>query len=179
VPVAGFGPAVYPPAEIERFDWTPVELEVHRGTVDIVVPIEIVADAGTGDLTVTGHVRYQACTEAACFPPVEERIEGRVRIQARPKAEPVDEASPAAQMARSWDRVASAYDTAVPFFSVLGRRVADRLHLQPGERVLDVATGRGACLLPAAERLGPTGWVVGTDVSSEMIAQSVPDSTRQ
>ena len=82
VPVAGFGPAVYPPVEIERFDWTPVELEVHRGTVDIVVPVEIAPDAGTGEVAVTGHVRYQACTEAACLPPVEERIEARVNIQA-------------------------------------------------------------------------------------------------
>lgn len=78
-------------------------------------------------------------------------------------------------MARVWGRVAEVYDTAIPFFSVLGRRLVEILDPQPGERVLDVATGRGACLFPAAESVGGEGFVVGFDVSAEMVTETARD----
>lgn len=37
--------------------------------------------------------------------------------------------------------------------------------LRAGDRVLDLATGRGPLLLGAAERLGPAGFAVGLDLS--------------
>lgn len=39
----------------------------------------------------------------------------------------------------------------------------------PGERVLDVACGTGLVALGAARAVGPTGRVVGTDISDQMI----------
>lgn len=77
-----FGPVVYPPAHTQRFDWTPVELDVYRGTVDIVIPVEVAASARAGITTIAGRVRYQGCTETACLPPVEESIEAPLVIQA-------------------------------------------------------------------------------------------------
>lgn len=84
-------------------------------------------------------------------------------------------ASDAIRMARLWDGVAAVYDTAIPFFTVLGRRLVDALDPLPGERVLDIATGRGACLFPAIDRVAPTGYVVGVDVSAEMVAETAAD----
>ena len=77
--------------------------------------------------------------------------------------------------ARLWGRVADVYDTAIPFFGVLGQRLVDALGPRPGERVLDVATGRGACLFAAVERVGTDGHLVGVDLSSEMVHATARD----
>jgi SAM-dependent methyltransferase len=41
--------------------------------------------------------------------------------------------------------------------------------IQPGERILDVACGKGAALLPAAAATGPEGRVTGVDIVPEMV----------
>jgi ubiquinone/menaquinone biosynthesis C-methylase UbiE len=40
----------------------------------------------------------------------------------------------------------------------------------PGSRVLDVAAGTGEQTLPAARRVGPTGFVLATDIAASMLA---------
>jgi cyclopropane fatty-acyl-phospholipid synthase-like methyltransferase len=47
--------------------------------------------------------------------------------------------------------------------------VLDALCLQPGERVLEVGCGGGALLPALAASVGPTGRVVGTDISPDQI----------
>jgi len=70
-----------------------------------------------------------------------------------------------------WDRAASAYDD---FWAEQLRpaqmRLLERVHLQPGERVLDVACGTGLVSIAAAARVDPGGTVVGTDLSEGMLA---------
>jgi SAM-dependent methyltransferase len=46
----------------------------------------------------------------------------------------------------------------------------ERAALRPGEAVLDIATGPGTVARLAADQVGPTGRVVGTDFSEAMIA---------
>lgn len=58
---------------------------------------------------------------------------------------------------------------AAPLFADFGRRLVDWLGPAPGQRVLDVAAGSGATLLPAAQRIGPTGHVLGIDIAPGMI----------
>ena len=41
--------------------------------------------------------------------------------------------------------------------------------IRPGQQVLDVATGIGAPAITAARRVGPTGRVVATDISRQML----------
>lgn len=51
-------------------------------------------------------------------------------------------------------------------------QVVQLLQLKLGERVLDLACGTGLVTFKAAERVGPSGHVVGVDISTGMLAQA-------
>jgi DsbC/DsbD-like thiol-disulfide interchange protein len=74
------GDAVYPTAEYERHEWTPVERSIYRGAVEVVVPVEVAARVHPGVVTIVGRVRYQGCTENTCLPPVEQTVEIKLPI---------------------------------------------------------------------------------------------------
>ena len=71
--------------------------------------------------------------------------------------------------ARDYDRVGT------PIFGRLGRRLVEIAGVGAGDRVLDVATGRGAVLFAAAERVGERGRVIGVDLAEEMVAFTSAD----
>jgi ubiquinone/menaquinone biosynthesis C-methylase UbiE len=80
-----------------------------------------------------------------------------------------------AQTTATFNRLAPDYDAAgVGCFAHFGRQLIQHLGVEPGQSVLDVATGRGAILLPAAELVGPEGRVVGIDLAEAMV-----EATRQ
>jgi ubiquinone/menaquinone biosynthesis C-methylase UbiE len=71
-----------------------------------------------------------------------------------------------------YDRAAATYDRIGPrYFAHFGRRLVELAGLHEGASVLDVGCGRGACLFPAAERVGPSGSVVGVDLSAAMVKE--------
>jgi ubiquinone/menaquinone biosynthesis C-methylase UbiE len=55
------------------------------------------------------------------------------------------------------------------FWDRFGRNTIDRLDLKPGASVLDVCCGSGASALPAAERVGDSGRVVGIDLAEKLL----------
>ena len=57
-------------------------------------------------------------------------------------------------------------------FVHFGERLVHHTSIAPGDRVLDVATGRGAVAFPAARRVGAGGRVIGTDISAEMLRET-------
>lgn len=73
-----------------------------------------------------------------------------------------------------WDSSAEGLKTWRLTMEAYTRPVVDQLvglaDLQPGDRVLDVATGLGGMALDAAEAVGPEGEVHATDLSPAMIA---------
>jgi O-methyltransferase/aklanonic acid methyltransferase len=75
-----------------------------------------------------------------------------------------------ARLAATFGNAASTYDTAIPYFSTFGRWLVDVARASPGEMVLDVAAGRGASTIPAAEAVGPRGRVLGVDLADKMVA---------
>lgn len=78
---------------------------------------------------------------------------------------------------RLYDRIAPRYDLAAsPFRLIRARRLAaqaiEELHLRPGDTVVDLGTGTGWNLLRLADRVGPTGTVIGVDISPGMLDQA-------
>ena len=49
------------------------------------------------------------------------------------------------------------------------RQMLDLARIQPGQRVLDVAAGAGEPAVSAAERVGPAGYVLATDISEGIV----------
>ncbi|MEP7366055.1 MAG: methyltransferase domain-containing protein [Acidobacteriota bacterium] len=72
-----------------------------------------------------------------------------------------------------WDRAAKGYETYWRLQIAPAQRcLLDMAALSRGERVLDVACGTGLVTLAAAEAVGPAGYVLGTDISEEMVLRS-------
>jgi ubiquinone/menaquinone biosynthesis C-methylase UbiE len=69
-----------------------------------------------------------------------------------------------------YDNRAANYDAS--WHDRFSSHVVQLLHLKPGERVLDLACGTGLVTFKAAERVGPSGHVVGVDISTGMLAQA-------
>lgn len=74
---------------------------------------------------------------------------------------------------QQWDSVAAGWKTWWPTIENgaqhVSRRMLELAGVQPGDRVLDIATGIGEPALLAASRVGPAGRVVATDLSSRML----------
>lgn len=75
-----------------------------------------------------------------------------------------------AKAAAAYNSAADFYDDpANSFWERFGRKTIERLHLQPGARVLDVCCGSGASAIPAAEKVGPEGFVLGIDLAEKLL----------
>lgn len=72
-----------------------------------------------------------------------------------------------------FDDAATSYNCTGPsIFTQFGARLAEQMPLTPGARVLDVATGTGAVLLPVARRVGSEGHVTGIDLSGGILQEA-------
>ena len=63
-------------------------------------------------------------------------------------------------------------DMEVRLTAPLSHRMLELARLGPGDRVLDLATGRGEPAISAAVRVGPSGAVLGIDLSASMLAMA-------
>jgi len=84
--------------------------------------------------------------------------------------DPVESAESARRVAAMFDLVSETYDTvSVPWFSPIAATLVECVAPRPGERALDLGTGRGAALWPLAEGVAPGGSVTAVDISRQMI----------
>jgi SAM-dependent methyltransferase len=78
------------------------------------------------------------------------------------------------QLHRMWSGVAGAWGEHAAFVDARGAVVTERMlelaELKPGQRVLELACGPGGTGLAAAERVGPEGEVLLSDIASGMVA---------
>src|SRR5712691_11571757 len=80
----------------------------------------------------------------------------------------VDEAR--ARAAKTYNAAADVYDDpANSFWERFGRKTIERMQLRTGAVVLDVCCGSGASALPAAEIVGPSGFVLGVDLADRLL----------
>ncbi len=64
------GAPTYPKGQAYKLRGTAGEIMAYGGTFKITVPVEAEATATTGSHALNGKLRYQACDETTCFPPV-------------------------------------------------------------------------------------------------------------
>jgi SAM-dependent methyltransferase len=76
---------------------------------------------------------------------------------------------PKQSVAGLFGRAAAGYDQ-VGFFHQVARRLLALAGVRHGMRVLDVACGSGAVLVPAARLAGPAGLAIGVDLAEPMAA---------
>jgi S-adenosylmethionine-diacylgycerolhomoserine-N-methlytransferase len=77
-----------------------------------------------------------------------------------------------AAVRRRYGRIASIYDWANlegVLYAEARERAIELLDLRPGARVLDVACGTGANFALIEQRIGPSGELVGVDVTPQML----------
>jgi len=72
---------------------------------------------------------------------------------------------------RIFDQLSADYDVA-HCFAQFGRQLVETAGIEPGHRVLDIATGTGAVLLPAAEHAGSRTLAVGVDLAPSMLRRA-------
>ena len=78
-----------------------------------------------------------------------------------------------------WDLAVADYDRYwVPVLTACSERSIALAEPKPGDRVLDVATGTGVAAFIAAERVGPAGEVIATDISEKMVAATMAEAER-
>lgn len=78
---------------------------------------------------------------------------------------------PKDRVVAEFNAMADTFDTR-RFFPLSAHRLVDRMALPAGAQVLDVATGTGWAALAAAQRVGPTGTVVGIDLAPALLARA-------
>ena len=62
--------ASYPPGKLTKFEFSEKKLSVYEGTFTLRMRIQAPAGAPLGKTTLPLTLRYQACNDSACLPPV-------------------------------------------------------------------------------------------------------------
>ncbi|WP_017604185.1 class I SAM-dependent methyltransferase [Nocardiopsis alkaliphila] len=92
----------------------------------------------------------------------------------------MDRATYKGEVTSAFNEAAARYDRlGVEFFTPMARRLVDHARPERGDRVLDIGCGAGASVFPAADRVGPQGSVLGIDIASAMVEQTVEQARAQ
>jgi thiol:disulfide interchange protein DsbD len=60
---------LYPKPSLEKYEFSQKPLSVFTGNFDLVIRFRIAANATAGPGVAVGQLRYQACSDRACYPP--------------------------------------------------------------------------------------------------------------
>lgn len=77
------------------------------------------------------------------------------------------------RVAAVYNLISSGHDKpALRYAPLIADRLVELSGLQTGQKILDVATGTGAVIIPAAHVVGMTGQVIGVDIAQDMLIQA-------
>src|SRR5579864_7263666 len=75
------GKITYPPGESVSFAFAPDEkLSVYSGEFDLAVKVRPLATVLPGKYQIRGRLKYQACDNAACYPPKQLPVDFEVKV---------------------------------------------------------------------------------------------------
>ena len=85
---AGFkaGEVIYPKGELHTFTFTKIPLNVYQDKVILRIPLTAQPDAPTGAQHIPLKLRYQACNNEVCLPPVKVDVDAIVTVAANSNA---------------------------------------------------------------------------------------------
>jgi hypothetical protein len=85
---AGFsaGEVAYPKGKLEKFVFSKTPLNVYQDTVILKMPLTVLATAPTGEQHIPLKLRYQACSQEICLPPVTLDVDAVVNVAASASA---------------------------------------------------------------------------------------------
>ena len=63
------GAVTYPKPSIEKYEFSAIPLSVYSGNFDLVARFKVKGDATAGPGVAAGKLRYQACSDRACYAP--------------------------------------------------------------------------------------------------------------
>jgi len=70
----------YPPGEMLKFSFSPSPLSVYTGRVTVILRIEAAANVPLGPQSIPLVLRYQACNDTTCLPPVKIPVEAKLTV---------------------------------------------------------------------------------------------------
>ena len=73
---------LYPAGRVEKFSFSPKGLDVYSGSVTLKLRMVAHNDAPIGAVTFPVTLRYQACNDTTCLPPVKVPVDVRVDVAA-------------------------------------------------------------------------------------------------
>ena len=75
------GTVTYPKPELEKYEFSEQPISVYTGAFDLVANFKVSANAPAGPGAATGKLRYQACSNRACYPPKTVEITVSYQVQ--------------------------------------------------------------------------------------------------
>jgi len=87
-PPAGFnsGEVSYPKGKLEKFAFSKIPLNVYQDTVILRLPVTALASAPLGEQRIPLKLRYQACSNELCLPPVTLPLDATLNVAASASA---------------------------------------------------------------------------------------------
>ena len=74
------GEVVYPKGKLETFTFSKKPLNVYQGKIVLLLPVNALATAPLGEQHIPLKLRYQACNNEVCLPPVTLPVDAVIRV---------------------------------------------------------------------------------------------------
>ena len=75
------GAVTYPKPVQEKYEFSAQPISVYTGNIDLMANFKVAANAPAGPGAATGTLRYQACSNRACYPPKTVKITVSYQVQ--------------------------------------------------------------------------------------------------